>query len=66
MLNTVPVAVWALCPDDDASADVYGRKVTAREIGVGGKVSIPETDRHLVQVLEKSAPHKESKEISSK
>jgi lipid-binding SYLF domain-containing protein len=32
-----------LRPDDDANADVYGRKITAKEIVLGGKVSIPET-----------------------
>jgi lipid-binding SYLF domain-containing protein len=55
-----------LRPDDDASADVYGRKVTAKEIVLGGKVDIPVNGRHLVEILEKSAQHKESKEISSK
>jgi len=55
-----------LRPDDDATADVYGRKITAKEIVLGGKVSIPETGRHLVEVLQKSAPHNVSKEISSK
>jgi hypothetical protein len=49
-----------------ASAGVYGRKVAAREIVSGGKVDIPVSGRYLVQVLEKSAPYKESKEISSK
>src|SRR6266478_6366627 len=52
--------------DDDASADVYGHPIKAKEIVLGGKVSIPETGRHLVEVLQKSAPHNESKEISSK
>jgi SH3 domain-containing YSC84-like protein 1 len=55
-----------LRPDDDASADVYGRKITAREIVLGGKVSIPENGRHLVEVLEKNSPHNESKQTSSR
>ena len=31
-----------LRPDDDATADVYGRKLTAREIVLGGKVGVPD------------------------
>ena len=31
-----------LRPDDDASADVYGRKLTAREIVMGGNISVPQ------------------------
>jgi len=54
-----------LRPDDDASADVYGRKLTAREIVMGGKVAVPPSGRHLVRVLEKSAPHNESEKASN-
>jgi lipid-binding SYLF domain-containing protein len=49
-----------LRPDDDASADVYGRKITAREIVLGDKVAVPESGRLLVSVLQKNAPHNES------
>jgi SH3 domain-containing YSC84-like protein 1 len=51
-----------LRPDDDATADVYGRKLTAREIVLGGKIGIPASGRHLVGVLQKNAPRNESKE----
>jgi SH3 domain-containing YSC84-like protein 1 len=51
-----------LRPDDDATADVYGRKLTAREIVLGGKIGIPVSGRHLVAVLQKNAPRNESKE----
>jgi SH3 domain-containing YSC84-like protein 1 len=54
-----------LRPDDDANEAIYGRKVTAREIVLGGKVSIPESGRHLVQVLQKNAPHNESAKSSN-
>ncbi len=50
-----------LRPDDDATADVYGRKLTAREIVLGGKVSVPPSGRHLIAVLQKSSPRNESK-----
>ncbi len=51
----------SLRPDNDATADVYGRKLTAREIVMSGKIGVPESGRHLVNVLEKSAPHNDSK-----
>ena len=50
-----------LRPDDDATADVYGRKLTAKEIIEGGEIAVPESGRHLVAVLEKGSPHNESK-----
>jgi lipid-binding SYLF domain-containing protein len=55
-----------LRPDDDATADVYGRKLTAREIVVGGHVQVPASGRHLVAVLQKNSPRNESKESASK
>ena len=53
-----------LRPDDDASADVYGRKLTAREIVMGGKVRTNASGRHLVAVLQKNAPYNEAKAAS--
>jgi lipid-binding SYLF domain-containing protein len=54
-----------LRPDDDASADVYGRKITAREIVLGNKIAVPASGRHLVSVLQKNAPHNESEKASA-
>jgi len=51
-----------LRPDDDATADVYGRKFTAREIVLGGEAQVPASGRLLVSVLEKHSPRNESKE----
>src|ERR1700721_1655266 len=51
-----------LRPDDDATADVYGRRLTAREIVIDGHVGVPPSGRHLVDVLQKNSPHNESKE----
>src|SRR5579863_1161988 len=39
-----------LRPDDNATEDVYGRHLTAREIVLGGHVEVPESGRHLVAV----------------
>jgi SH3 domain-containing YSC84-like protein 1 len=54
-----------LRPDDDASADVYGSKVTARQIVLDGKVSVPKSGRHLVAVLQKNSPRNDSTRQSS-
>ena len=50
----------SLRPDDDANEDVYGRKMTARQIVMGQGIAVPAAGRHLVNVLQKSAPHNES------
>src|SRR6201982_3555852 len=55
-----------LRPDDDATQDVYGRKLTAREIVIGGKVGVPESGRHLVAVLDKNSPRNESRKESAR
>src|ERR1700726_3779272 len=55
-----------LRPDDDATQDVYGRKLTAREIVIDGKVGVPESGRHLVRVLDKNSPRNESRKESAR
>ena len=55
-----------LRPDDDASADVYGRKITAREIVIENKVAVPESGRQLISVLQKNAPHNDSVKASNR
>ena len=54
-----------LRPDNDATADVYGRKLTAREIVLGGNVRVPKSGRHLVAVLQKNSPRNESRKKSA-
>jgi lipid-binding SYLF domain-containing protein len=51
-----------LRPDDDATEKVYHRKLTAKEIVLGGKTGTPKSGLHLVAVLEKGSPHNESSE----
>ncbi len=51
-----------LRPDDDATADVYGRKFTARQIVIDGEGKVPPSGRLLVSVLEKHSPRNESRE----
>ena len=55
-----------LRPDDDANADVYGHAVKAKDIVRGVKSHVPASGRHLINVLEKSAPRNESKKAASK
>jgi lipid-binding SYLF domain-containing protein len=54
-----------LRPDDDANADVYGHTLKAKQIVRGEKTSVPSTGRHLVNVLQKSAPRNESERASN-
>jgi lipid-binding SYLF domain-containing protein len=54
-----------LRPDDDATADVYGRKLTAREIVINGEARTPPSGRLLISVLEKHSPRNESKDSAS-
>jgi lipid-binding SYLF domain-containing protein len=56
----------SLRPDNDASGQVYGRKITARRIVTGKGILVPDSGRHLVDVLERSAPFNESKRTSSR
>jgi lipid-binding SYLF domain-containing protein len=45
----------SLRPDDDASAEIYGHRVTAREIVRGTSNPVPDAGRRLVDVLQKKA-----------
>lgn len=61
----VSVAGTTLRPDDEASEHVYGHAIKAKDIVRGDHVDVPATGRHLVAVLEKSAPHNESEHAAS-
>jgi lipid-binding SYLF domain-containing protein len=52
-------------PDDEASEQVYGHPIKAKEIVRGEKTHVPTTGRHLVNVLQKSAPRNESERGSN-
>ena len=54
-----------LRPDDDASADVYGRPIKAKDIVRSQKMGVPATGRHLVNALQKSTPRNESARASN-
>src|SRR5205085_3043566 len=46
----------SLRPDNDANREVYGRKITARQLMMGSHIALPAAGRHLIAVLEKGAP----------
>jgi len=54
-----------LRPDDDASADVYGHPIKAKDIVRSQKMGVPATGRHLVNALQKSTPRNESARASN-
>jgi SH3 domain-containing YSC84-like protein 1 len=56
----------SLRPDDEATEQVYGRKLSARRIVTGALLTVPDSGRHLVDVLEKNAPHNESKKTTGR
>ncbi len=51
----------SLRPDDDASAQVYGRKLTARSIVTGSGTRTPASGQTLVNALQRNSPRNESK-----
>jgi len=61
----ISLAGTTLRPDDDASEQVYGHAIKAKDIVRGEKTLVPATGRHFVDVLEKSAPQNDSKEAAS-
>lgn len=56
----ISLAGATIRPDDNASAEIYGRKIKARDIVLGNKVRVPASGVHLVGVLQKHAPRNES------
>jgi lipid-binding SYLF domain-containing protein len=45
----------SLRPDNDASREIYGRRITAKNIVTGRSIAVPASGRHLVDVLVKHA-----------
>jgi len=52
-------------PDDDASGDVYGHPVKAKDIVRGHETHVTSSGRLLVNTLQKSAPRNESERASN-
>src|SRR3984885_8305180 len=52
-------------PDDDASEQVYGHAIKAKDIVRGEHTGVPATGRQLVNALRKSAPQNESERASN-
>lgn len=60
----ISLAGSTIRPDDDATEQVYGRRLKARDIVLGKNIAVPSTGRNLVNVLDKYAPRNESKRAS--
>ena len=54
----------SLRPDNDASEQVYGRRITAQAIVTGKRLSVPASGRRFVAALERGAPRNESETAS--
>lgn len=54
----------SLRPDNDATEEVYGRKIRARTILTSGTVQVPASGQALVDVLQKRAPYNQSKKAT--
>src|ERR1700675_4749076 len=52
-------------PDDEASEQVYGHAIKAKDIVRGEHTGVPGSGRHLVNVLQKSSPRNESERASN-
>jgi len=55
-----------LRPDDEASEQVYGRKIKARDIVLGKGIAVPASGRHLVRILQKDSPRNESEKTAKR
>jgi SH3 domain-containing YSC84-like protein 1 len=55
----------SLRPDNDASEEVYGRRITARAIVTSTEVSVPMAGRRFVNTLEQNAPRNKSEQASN-
>jgi lipid-binding SYLF domain-containing protein len=53
----------SLRPDNEATAEVYGRKLTARRIVTGTALTVPESGHRFVDVLQKQSPRNASKTL---
>jgi len=53
-----------LRPDNDANAEIYGRKIAARDIVLGNAVGVPAAGRRLVGALQNSSPRNESEQLT--
>ena len=45
-----------LRPDNNGNKDLYGKKVTAREIALEGAVAVPDAGQALIGLLQKQSP----------
>ena len=54
----------SLRPDNDASEQVYGRRISAHTIVTSTGISVPAAGRRFVDALEKNPPRNESQKVT--
>jgi len=62
----ISLAGSTIRPDNDANAEIYGRKIKARDIVLGNAVKVPASGAHLVGVLQKHAARNQSARASNR
>jgi SH3 domain-containing YSC84-like protein 1 len=55
-----------LRPDDEANEQVYGRKITSRDIVLGKDIAVPASGRRLVRILQNDSPRNTSAKASNR
>jgi len=55
-----------LRPDNEANEQVYGHKISSREIVQGKDIVVPVSGRRLVRILQKDSPRNESAKASDR
>jgi len=55
-----------LRPDDEANEQVYGRKITSREVVLGKDIAVPASGRRLLRILQKDSPRNTSAKASNR
>jgi len=55
-----------LRPDDEANEQVYGRKITSKEIVLGKDIAVPASGRRLLRILQKDSPRNTSAKASNR
>lgn len=62
----ISLAGSTIRPDNNANEEIYGRKISARDIVLNNRVTVPESGRHLVGVLQKNSPRNLSAQASNR
>jgi lipid-binding SYLF domain-containing protein len=62
VLGGVSLAGSTLRADNDANKHLYGKEIPAKDIVMGGAVSVPASAEELIRTLDKASPVNKSKD----